>query len=531
MKKNFFWLLCLIFGSSYAQRSELSTTQTQINQELSKARELSTSDIRKAMEISTEVYAHSKSIGYKQGMLGSSILLMAKYFDMGNFKQVIELGQEAEKLAKQTRDDEALANAYRLRASSYTELGFNEESFREFKKALHVTEGLSSKNDKYYQRSLIFIGLANHSAHTNAPVDSVIYYQRKSLETINKVDNSSDYAVKKNHTLALTYMNLGMTSNASKKTKEAEGYFSKALEICKRGNLNKNLEVTILNEFAWLYHDQNKYSESKDYAERAEALEKQVAAPYIRRDIYEVLFKSYVELGEKETSKKYMHLYTKLNDSLVKVEKITINTPLKQMMGKKDEINNHYVQKIVMASSGIFVILILSGWFLWRRHQNSLHQRYSVYISSIKEKAEKDLESANLKENNKAPSEKRINITDSTTFAILQRLDEFETSQQFIRNDISLTYIANSLNTNTRYLSEVIKQHKGKNFSNYVNGLRINYLTELLYNDPKYREYKISYLAEVCGFGSREFFATVFKKETGVTPSYFISKLTDQEKS
>ncbi|AZA54001.1 tetratricopeptide repeat protein [Chryseobacterium sp. G0201] len=86
--------------------------------------------------------------------------------------------------------------------------------------------------------------------------------------------NSNDYAVKKGFTLALTYINLGMTSNASKKTKEAEEYFSKALAICKKDNRNKNLKVTVLNEFAWLYYDQKKYEESTNYAEQAKVLEK-----------------------------------------------------------------------------------------------------------------------------------------------------------------------------------------------------------------------------------------------------------------
>jgi len=86
-------------------------------------------------------------------------------------------------------------------------------------------------------------------------------------------------------------------------------------------------------------------------------------------------------------------------------------------------------------------------------------------------------------------------------------------------------YLANLLNTNTKYLTEIIRQHTGKNFNNYINGLRIQYITEKLYHDPKYREYKISYLAEESGFSSREIFAVTFKKETGVSPSYFIAKL------
>ncbi len=111
----------------------------------------------------------------------------------------------------------------------------------------------------------------------------------------------------------------------------------------------------------------------------------------------------------------------------------------------------------------------------------------------------------------------------------LLKLQKFEESQKFLRKDVNLTHLANTFNTNTRYLSDVINQHKGKNFHNYLNELRIQYITELLYKEPKYREYKVSYLAEVSGFASREVFSVVFKKETGVTPSYFINSLRKDE--
>lgn len=122
-------------------------------------------------------------------------------------------------------------------------------------------------------------------------------------------------------------------------------------------------------------------------------------------------------------------------------------------------------------------------------------------------------------------AENNINIIDNTINSLILKLKKFEQSQKFLRQDISLTYLASSLNNNTRYLSEVIKKHKVKNFNNYINGLRIHYITEMLYKNPQYREYKISYLAEACGFASREVFGVIFKKETGMTPSYFISKL------
>ncbi|MFP3835966.1 hypothetical protein, partial [Chryseobacterium sp. SIMBA_028] len=85
----------------------------------------------------------------------------AKYFEAGNFKKVIDLSKDAEQLAAEASDNTSLSNTYRLRAASYTELGFNDQSFKEFKEALTIAEKIPSKNSKNYQKALIYTGLAS----------------------------------------------------------------------------------------------------------------------------------------------------------------------------------------------------------------------------------------------------------------------------------------------------------------------------------------------------------------------------------
>ncbi len=527
MKKTVSLLLLITFGFTFAQKSEQLLNEAQIDQQIADAKKISSKNIKKTIEISKKTYQDSKVIDYKKGMLESNILLMAKYFDIGNFKKVIELNKETINLAEDTGDNEKLANTHRLSAASLTELGFNDESQKEFRIALQITKMIRSENCKYYQQALIYNGLASYSAHINAPIDSVIYYQKKSLETVLKIDEDIKYTDKKYHTLALAYMNLGMTNVAKHRPKEAEMYFSKALKLCTdtQYKINKDLEVAVLNEFAWLYYDQKKYTEAILYAKQAEQMEKQLSLPYIRRDIYEVMFKSSVENGEKDTSSKYMNLYTALNDSLVNVEKKTINTPVKQLMNTQGEKYTKHIQKLIILSSAALIITLLAGWLFWKKKQQQLTERYRIIIDELQKR-----ENSRSAEEPIVSTDRSAGIKDDTTKTIIAKLKKFETSQKFLREDISLSYLANSINTNTRYLSEVIKQHKGKSFNNYINGLRIQYITEALYKDPKYREYKISYLAQVCGFSSREVFGVIFKKETGVTPSFFISQLKNDQK-
>ncbi|KFF11272.1 transcriptional regulator [Chryseobacterium soli] len=85
--------------------------------------------------------------------------------------------------------------------------------------------------------------------------------------------------------------------------------------------------------------------------------------------------------------------------------------------------------------------------------------------------------------------------------------------------------MANSLATNPKYLSEIIKTYKNHNFTSYINELRINYIIKNLYENPIYREYKIASLAEECGYGTPRVFVNAFKQQTGFTPSYFVEQL------
>ena len=122
----------------------------------------------------------------------------------------------------------------------------------------------------------------------------------------------------------------------------------------------------------------------------------------------------------------------------------------------------------------------------------------------------------------------KINISSDKERDLLKKIEAFETSQKFLRKNLTLSYMSDLFNTNPRYLSQIIHDHKGQNFNNYINRLRINYISDRLYNVIIYREYKVSYLAEECGYASPQVFINAFRKETGMTPSYFIKELKKQ---
>lgn len=224
-------------------------------------------------------------------------------------------------------------------------------------------------------------------------------------------------------------------------------------------------------------------------------------------------------------------LYSKINDSINTVEKEAVEEPVKQII-KKNE--NNYSQKVKTAFllAGIAVLLIVvTALVLWFFHKKKLKKKYEAIIDNLKARNTAITETPNEVQKAEDENQASVNIADDTLKTILKRLEKFESSNRFTKQDVNFAYLANYLGTNSKYLNNILKQYKDKTFSQYINDLRINYIIKQLYEKPKYREYKTSYLAEECGFSSREVFTTTFKKITGIPPSYFIENLKKEQHS
>lgn len=82
---------------------------------------------------------------------------------------------------------------------------------------------------------------------------------------------------------------------------------------------------------------------------------------------------------------------------------------------------------------------------------------------------------------------------------------------------ISLQHIANELHISYSYLSAYFNTHYKESFNDYLNKIRIEKAKEFLV-DPNVQ---ISYISELTGYSSPGYFAKVFKKMLGVTPSAY----------
>lgn len=98
------------------------------------------------------------------------------------------------------------------------------------------------------------------------------------------------------------------------------------------------------------------------------------------------------------------------------------------------------------------------------------------------------------------------------------------TSEVFRKRGLSINELAVDLKIPSRTLSQVINQHYNQRFTDYINTYRIAYFKKLVVHGD-FKVLTLESLAMDAGFSSRSTFFSAFKKNTGVSPTDYITSL------
>ncbi len=126
---------------------------------------------------------------------------------------------------------------------------------------------------------------------------------------------------------------------------------------------------------------------------------------------------------------------------------------------------------------------------------------------------------------NKCLKKETTKLTYETIRIILNKLNEFEKSNSFLKPNITLSNLASKLNTNSKYLSKTINLKKQKTFTKYINDLSLEYFMIQASIDSRLINYTIKAIAEEIGFNTANAFSKAFHKKTGKYPSEYIKEL------
>lgn len=124
--------------------------------------------------------------------------------------------------------------------------------------------------------------------------------------------------------------------------------------------------------------------------------------------------------------------------------------------------------------------------------------------------------------------EKKSNIisglSDDKRADIVQRLEGLMKEQQLYReNLLTRDRVAEILGTNRTYLSQILSEVYNKNFTDYINDLRIDEALHIL--DNPNNNNTIKQIGQDLGFNSVTTFNSQFQNRTGMTPAQYRQKI------
>lgn len=493
--------------------------------------------------------------GYKDGILYSS---------KANDK--LKYSDSTIWASKLTRNNDQISRAYLAKGVVYY---FNFKKYQlaldEYLKAYEYSKNVNDGYHKnrlmyhiavvksyigYYDESLVlfkqtsafFEAESKKNIHPNLIHDNLRGYYNSLHQMIVCYRNLGNYR------LADSLINIGLLSTSSNEDFLQEyGYFLKEKgiwEFCKREyknsirTLKRSVEsIANVNDFAWAsvcysyiakcYVELGDKNMAVRYFQKVDSVFQQhgFILPELRSN-YEQLINQYKK--QRNTQKELY--YTK---QLLKADKVISQdfSYLFHKIYKEYDTRTLLEEKVrlekrsvlsnwVSISLAVFALFLVIFSLFTYRTKRQIHEEYSLLEQKILARNEVVVNNnpINIRENNKLDIEKKI-VDD-----LILKLQGFEERLEFTESGITLNKLAVKFDTNQNYLSQVVNDYKGVNFTRYLSELRIAFITDKLYNDKKYLRYKIETLAEECGIASRANFSNLFQEINGMRPTDFIKK-------
>lgn len=440
------------------------------------------SALTKALEMSEKI-KHNTLIAMAQSELG------ALHFDQQEYNKSIDCFQVAIEKYSLLKVMSNVAVNYERIGTAYIKKGEYDNAEEYLLKSINKFDEMGMYTNAMYALNnlgLVYENKRNYAKALKCYNDVLEYNQETNIHNINTdalINIGKIYNQKKNYTQAEFYFNKSYKSQIKSEQKDFTNYYTCMMYL----NANKK---SWKNAYSWATKLQI-HSDSLFNIEKFEASE---------------------ELHTKyETKKKELQL-----------EKMRIEK-------EKDKLTILKTKIIIVSLSLILLLILLFSYFL--------RKQYLSKIESYKELAKKSQKIAEINKtkrqqilsNDNIPNITQSRIEDNSEKLIIpadvirkikSNLEELIASKFYTDVELSLNKAAEMLDTNARYLSQFINDSFDSNFPTFINQLRIEEAQRLL-KDPNYNKLTIEVIGQEAGFKSKSAFNSAFKKETGVTPSFY----------
>lgn len=451
-------------------------------------------------------------------------------FKQGNILLAMDAVDSSEVVFSTLNDTTHLARYHLIKGDIYSSIKDLDRSYAHLKLAAQYY----SLNMDSSSMALSYLNLGNTFFY-DEKFDSAYHYYSKISDVYNKPGSLLNY---------YQQLNIGNWHLHFKAYQKALNYFYPV----EKGLLDLNYQYGLsflYSNMADAYQGLEFQDSSLIYHRKAVAVckEQKIGIHFI--NVSKAIASTFKELGQLDSALYYTELQMELNDSLLNMrinQEVNQKESENQMaLHQKDmEVKNIALNKATREKWWLGIILLLiSGFALLKirsskkeKEKNSALLQTNLELANTQEALKKawimnmEQEVASILKKNREKEEKvspsvvqESPEKEEKRKALIQELEVRMLEGVYRKNDLTLESLSKSLKTNRTYLSESINKTYGKNFNSFVNEHRVNEARVVLMNNVK--NYTIEAISQMVGFKSISVFNTAFKKQTGLTPSYF----------
>lgn len=250
---------------------------------------------------------------------------------------------------------------------------------------------------------------------------------------------------------------------------------------------------------------------------------------------YNIMTQCYNKKNDTKNAYRYAQKSLELIQSIEQVKSKSLNflhnydlTKIKDESNKIITSKNYF--KFSLYSILILLAIVIFSFYYYYKHQKEKHYRFLKIIQNLKETKNREKNSIQLNTTDaELETQSKQAIDEELIEKIAIGLKKLEQKQTFLEPNFKLAFVAKKLNTNTAYLSQYFNQVIQKTFSEYTQELRIHYVLQKLKDSPYFRKYTLQAIAEEVGYKDAKTLVRVFKKQTGISPNYYIERLENTD--
>ena len=444
------------------------------------------------------------------------------YYHIGDYPTALSFHFKSLKYREEIGDDKLLAVAYNSIAVVYTSLSNIEKSNYYLNKALIIEEKYNNTGNI----AMIFNNISNNFSSQNKYNEAIEYL----LKSESIIDDT-------NLDKALLLINIGSAYYELNKYNKAKEYFFTAIDYCKKTDNDYYLALAY-QHIGILFNAIEDYKQALFFFNNSIFIAERINAYSILKQCYVGLTYIYGIKSNPDSLIKYNNLYYSVNDSIFnsKTADKVAELQIKYDFDKKEKqienlkIKNQLAdkkQKIMIAVFLVsFLFLFIIFLFVYNRKRKALSDKFAVKQNIKLIKYEDVIDNSNGADKIiEAPKDTNSTLSDEfKTMLEVSISKKIRKEKLYLKSDFSLNELAKLLETNRRYVSQVINEKFGQNFSSFINEFRIKEAMRLMSNHD-YDKYTIESISRKVGFNSISAFNGSFKRVAGVTPSTFVKSV------